>query len=128
MSPIVRERYPEDWEEISRRIRFERAGGKCEGCLMYPECRAEHGKPHPATGKIVFLQCAHWPDPDPAKSDDDNLHAWCQRCHNTMDGLMRVDSRRRHIRERQKRAGQLEFVFKRGRRGHGGGKADRHWQ
>ena len=25
-------RYPSDWDEISRRIRFDRAGGKCEWC------------------------------------------------------------------------------------------------
>lgn len=30
-------RYPKDWDNLSRRIRFERAGGKCE------QCGAEHG-------------------------------------------------------------------------------------
>lgn len=30
--PMQRDRYPADWEEISRRIRFERAQGKCEWC------------------------------------------------------------------------------------------------
>lgn len=35
--PMQRERYPANWEEISRRIRFERAGGKCE------QCAAPHG-------------------------------------------------------------------------------------
>lgn len=32
MMPMQRDRYPDDWEEISRRIRFERAGNKCEQC------------------------------------------------------------------------------------------------
>ena len=39
--PINRELrwfYPIDWPEISRRVRFERAGGVCEGC----------GRPHGA--------------------------------------------------------------------------------
>jgi hypothetical protein len=30
--PIDYSRYPADWKAISRRIRFERAGGKCEWC------------------------------------------------------------------------------------------------
>lgn len=30
--PMDRSRYPADWEAISLRIRFERAGGKCEWC------------------------------------------------------------------------------------------------
>lgn len=40
--PISREnaaRYPDDWPEISRRIRFDRAGGRCE-------CRGECGRDH----------------------------------------------------------------------------------
>ena len=36
--PMNRNRYPPDWEEISRRIRFERAQGRCE------QCGAPHGK------------------------------------------------------------------------------------
>lgn len=30
--PMQRERYPENWEQISEYIRFERAGNKCEWC------------------------------------------------------------------------------------------------
>jgi hypothetical protein len=30
--PVDYSRYPKDWEDISRRIRFERAGNKCEWC------------------------------------------------------------------------------------------------
>ncbi len=30
--PMQRERYPANWKDISKRIRFERAGGKCERC------------------------------------------------------------------------------------------------
>lgn len=28
--PVDLKRYPLDWKQISRKIRFERAGGKCE--------------------------------------------------------------------------------------------------
>lgn len=30
--PMDRKRYPANWEVISRRVRFERAGNKCEWC------------------------------------------------------------------------------------------------
>ena len=42
-------RYPHNWRSISQRIRFERAGGKCE------HCGAVHGEPHPITGKRTIL-------------------------------------------------------------------------
>lgn len=109
MCPIRRELYADDWEEISHRIRFVRAEGKCEGCEMYPDCRAVHGELHPVTGKVVYLQTAHWPDPDPANNAKENLHAWCALCHNSMDGVMRVSSRRKVVWLRQRRHGQREL-------------------
>lgn len=77
-------RYPADWKEISKRIRFERAGNKCEWC------GAENHQPHPITGSHVVLTVAHYPDPDPANVAEDNLHALCQRCHNRADAPMRA--------------------------------------
>lgn len=102
--------YPIDWPQLSNVIRFERAGGRCEGC----------GRPHgqlvchlgdgrwwdeaaqvwrsgrgrvlklappsslPAPVKVlttqVVLACAHL-DHDPANNDPRNLRALCQRCH-----------------------------------------------
>lgn len=102
--------YPIDWPQLSDTIRFERAGGRCEGC----------GRPHgqmvchlgdgrwwdderqvwrnsrgrvlklappsslPAGAQIeitkVVLACAHL-DHDPSNSDPTNLEALCQRCH-----------------------------------------------
>lgn len=38
--PMDRSKYPDDWEAISHRIRFERAGGRCE----WPGCGAPHGE------------------------------------------------------------------------------------
>jgi hypothetical protein len=35
----LRDLYPAHWRELSRRVRFERAGGLCQGC----------GRPHGAT-------------------------------------------------------------------------------
>ena len=53
--PIRRELrplYPAHWRELSRRVRFERAGGACEGC----------GRPHGRT--IRCLPDGRWFDPD----------------------------------------------------------------
>lgn len=82
-----RTRYPKDWPEISRRIR-EQAGNRCEGSPAFPDCRAVNGKPHPATGSRVVLTVGHL-DHQPENVSDENLRAWCQRCHNTYDAPMR---------------------------------------
>jgi hypothetical protein len=92
--PENRSRYPKDWKAISLRIRA-RAEGRCEGSPAFPDCRAENGKAHPVTGSIVVLTVAHL-NHQPEDCDDENLRAWCQRCHNTYDAPMR----RAGIRER----------------------------
>jgi hypothetical protein len=80
VSPIrasERRRYPVNWPAISARIRFARAGGRCE-------CLARHGQPHPVTGSVVVLTTAHL-DHVPEHCDDANLRAMCQRCHLAYD-------------------------------------------
>lgn len=92
-------RYPKDWPAISRQIR-DRARNCCEGSPAFPDCRAENGQPHPATGSRVVLTVAHL-DHQPENCDPENLRAWCQRCHNTYDAPMRrqgVQSRARSAR------------------------------
>jgi hypothetical protein len=86
--PENRARYPRDWPEISRRIRFERAKGRCEFTVDGERCTAEHGKPHPLT--VAHL------DHTPESCADDNLLAGCQRCHNRYD----MPKRRAGIAER----------------------------
>lgn len=91
MMPMDKRRYPPDWKEISHYVRFVRAGGRCEGSPAYPDCRAAHGEPHPATGSIVVLTTAHigaaHADGTPGDKHDkldvriENLKSWCQRCH-----------------------------------------------
>lgn len=76
-------RYPKDWPQIRARI-LERAGNCCEGSPMYPDCRAENYKPHPATGSKVVLTIGHL-NHVPEDCSDSNLKAWCQRCHLTYD-------------------------------------------
>ena len=56
--------YPSNWAEISKSIRFGRAGGQCEcwgecGAGHEGTCEARHGQPHPVTGSKVILTTAH---------------------------------------------------------------------
>jgi len=75
-------RYPANWKEIRAKI-LERAEHKCENC------GAENHKPHPTTGSKVVLTIAHL-DHTPENCSDENLRAWCQKCHNSYDAPMRA--------------------------------------
>lgn len=120
MSPIRREQrnlYPSDWPAISRRIRFERAGGRCE-------CRGECGVAHDfiieadlgrctrrhrevlAHGTRVVLTTAHL-DHDPRNCADDNLRAYCQACHLRYDRALHATNA---ARTRDRKRGQLRFA------------------
>lgn len=113
--PIDYKLYPPNWRALSRRIRFERAGNRCEWC------EAENYRPHPITGSIVVLTVAHIglekPDGTPGRKDDladirdENLAALCQRCHLNFD---RDDNLRRRIENRRAalvEAGQQALPF-----------------
>lgn len=80
-------RYPPDWPEISRRIRYERAGNRCDWC------GARNGQPHPRTGSKVVLTVAHL-DHTPENCDEDNLRALCQSCHLGYDRERHMNNRR----------------------------------
>ncbi len=100
-------RYPKDWPAISKRIR-ERAGSRCEGSPgVYPDCRAENGKPHPVTGSKVVLTVAHL-DHTPENCTDDNLMAMCQRCHLTYDAAHHAENARRTRRSKRAVADMFE--------------------
>jgi hypothetical protein len=81
--PENRGRYPADWKAIRAEMLL-RAGHCCEGSPAYPDCRAANRRPHPVTGSIVVLTIAHL-DHVPEHCEEDNLRAWCQRCHLTYD-------------------------------------------
>lgn len=106
--PFEREKYPEDWEKLSQWVRFERAGGRCEGSPAFPYCRAVHGLPHPATGSVVVLTVAHL-DHDPGNSAPENLRAMCQRCHLTYDAELHARHAAETRRQRQLDAGQMQM-------------------
>ena len=94
--PENRARYPKDWATISIEVR-ERAGWRCEGSPAFPDCRAQHGEPHPVTLSAVVLTVAHL-NHTPEDCRDENLKAWCQRCHNRYD----MAERKRGIKQRAK--------------------------
>lgn len=105
--PEFRPLYPPDWPELSRRIRFERAGGRCQRCrrphLAEVRClpdgrwfdetertwRNWRGRPARWPDLIdvinlrrtrVVLAAAHL-DNNPGNNRDTNLRGLCQRCH-----------------------------------------------
>lgn len=86
--PENRARYPSDWKLRSRFVRFIRGKGRCEWC------GAQHGLPHPITGSMVVLTCAHVHDDRPEASSLLNLAGLCQRCHNRHDARDRQQRRR----------------------------------
>ena len=103
----MRELYPSDWPKISRRVRFERAGGVSQGCgrphgateRCLPDgrwfdtsCRTwRNGRGRPArrpdlveTAQMrhtrVVLAAAHL-DNNPGNNRQRNLKSLCQHCH-----------------------------------------------
>lgn len=101
--PENRDRYPKDWRQISDRIRFERAGGRCEchGECGRPDhnldrldnrCRARHGAVAPISGTRIILTTAHL-DHTPENCSDDNLRAMCQGCHLAYDRERHAETR-----------------------------------
>jgi hypothetical protein len=108
--PIRRELrplYPPHWKELSRRVRFERARGRCEACgrphatlirclpdgrwfdpvqQTWRDRRGRHAHwPDllamiPARTTRVLLAAAHL-DHDPSNNRLRNLKCLCQRCH-----------------------------------------------
>lgn len=83
IKPENRDRYTKYWPIIRAKI-LARAGNRCEGSPMYPECHAQNGEEHPVTGSKVVLTIAHL-DHQPENNEPTNLRAWCQRCHLTYD-------------------------------------------
>ena len=105
LRPGLRWLYPIDWPQISRAIRFDRAGGRCEVCsrphgtdvLCLPDGRWldanrwRDGRGNPCAtpfGSVldqlrathVILAAAHF-DNDPGNNSRRNLKCLCQRCH-----------------------------------------------
>lgn len=97
--PENRDRYPKDWPDISRRIRFGRAGGRCEchgECgrgTHEGRCPNLHGEAAYGTGSRVILTTAHL-NHAPEDCADENLKAMCQGCHLHYDRDHHAETRR----------------------------------
>lgn len=118
MSPIRpenRDRYPDDWADISARIRHDRAGDRCEcrGECGRPEyhlafdgrCANHNGQPAVGTGSRVVLTVAHL-NHTPEDCRDENLKAMCQGCHLHYDRDHHAETRARVAHEARLAAGQ----------------------
>ena len=129
LMPIRRELralYPPHWRELSARVRFERAGGRCQGCgrphLVQLRClpdgrwfdealgswRDRRGRPARWPDLVeatrlritrVVLAAAHL-DHDPSHNRLRNLRALCQRCHMLHDRPYHLAQRRLTYRRR----------------------------
>ena len=98
--PLDRTRYPDDWEQISRKIRFGRALGYCEGYRLGYRCSARHNHAHPEHGRVTSLATCHL-DHDVANHAETNLIALCRVCHCRYDAAHRARSRRYGRRHRE---------------------------
>lgn len=122
--PMDNTKYPSDWKVISNRIRFERAGGKCEQCgaphnawiyrklddpaqwslLDDEEFVYFHGEEYADKPTRVILTVHHigapLPDGTPGNARDkmdvrdENLIALCQRCHLLADLPHHMENRK----------------------------------
>ncbi|HOW62165.1 MAG TPA: hypothetical protein P5284_03315 [Candidatus Contendobacter sp.] len=122
----LRPLYPLDWRALANRIKFERAGGRCEWCGRPHGVRVlvvgEGGWLDPETGEryddrgrslgrcrvsdwpagrfvTTVLSCAHL-DQNPANNDPANLASLCPRCHWRHDRQQHIRSARYNRRKR----------------------------
>lgn len=133
--PIRRELYDPQWEKISDRIRFDRAGGRCEACGVAHGAvgaRDANGRWHdkadidtmaPAALSelypdlksreviTIYLTVAHL-DRDTSNNGEFNLAAWCQACHLAYDRHDNWQRRRRNATRAQSKAGQRVLPLK----------------
>jgi hypothetical protein len=126
IKPEMRGFYPDDWPEISRKVRFDRAAGVCQGCGRPHGCKVRclpdgrwfdamrgtwrNGRGRPARWPDlvdltrirhtrVILAAAHL-DHNPANNRARNLRCFCQRCHLRHDRPHHAAERRRTWRRR----------------------------
>ncbi len=111
IKPENKARYPKDWPAIRARI-LKRANNRCEGSPAYPDCRIPNGWfRNNTTGETtdnvwdteawtcadgdsvtrIVLTIGHL-DHTPENCADDNLRAWCQKCHLTYDAKHHAES------------------------------------
>jgi hypothetical protein len=124
--PASKSKYSPDWKAISQRIRFERAGGKCEWCGIPNRAVIQRLKSDPHIWREdtadddpawlpktrITLTVAHL-NHDTTDNTDDNLAALCNRCHLNHDAKFHAENarktRQRKAQAERKASGQLEL-------------------
>jgi hypothetical protein len=114
--PENKNRYPVEWKKISKYVRFDRAGGRCEcegECARGHQgrCPNLHGQPAYGSGSTVILTTAHLNHtPEICGTEEDPfcyLKAMCQGCHLHYDKDHHAETRRRNLERHQRNQGQL---------------------
>lgn len=100
--PENKNRYPKNWKEIRQKI-LDRADNCCEGCgVQNYSTRTTLSPGMPRKDVKIVLTIAHL-DHTPENCSDENLRAFCQRCHNRYDAGKRAEGRK--IRAKASREG-----------------------
>lgn len=97
--PMVSDLYPADWKEIALFVK-EGADWQCQECDL--QCRRP-GEPFDTHRRTMSV--AHY-DSD-YTSAEIYVVALCSACHNRLDGPFRLANRRRKLRLKRQRAGQM---------------------
>jgi hypothetical protein len=105
LTPDRRAAYPPNWDDLSRWVRFDRAGGRCEcpgDCGRDPShlevdgrCGRRHGEMLPGRTTGVVLTTMHL-DQDVTHNCPDNLRAGCEACHLSFDRPFRTSRAEAH--------------------------------
>ena len=122
--PADMSKYPPDWKEFSKRIRFTVAEGRCQctgQCGLHStnpgprRCTERHGEQACYAKGQVILTVAHLCDCDPPCVIPEHVIACCQRCHLRIDIELHMkrsrETRHRKRREASIQAGQKEMAF-----------------
>ena len=117
--PMDRKKYPGNWNRISRRIRFERAGNQCEQCGAPNSTWIQRRRDDPYQWMAAAESGLNdWHDPiqvvltvahlnhDTRDNSDYNLKALCQRCHLVHDAEFHARNARR---TRQQKKGLIDL-------------------
>ena len=99
IKPENKNRYPDNWKEISEYIRFERANNKCEVCGLpnysYVNSKTRELCLQDEDNAIrIILTVAHL-NHIPEDCRYENLKAMCQKCHNNYDKEHRKETRKK---------------------------------
>jgi len=122
------DKYPADWAQISLRIRYERAQGKCEWCGAPDKTYIKRNRGNLAiweladtdfmgdqewtSARYIFLTVAHF-DHNTMNNDESNLFALCNRCHLNHDAHYHAENakrtRQRKAQEAREQSGQMRL-------------------